>query len=139
MPRKAPFIDPLSPPGVRRTIVGRLISREELAKKGAWGREIKLLTKLQKTYSDDRFWLQLKPAMKLETLAYFLGYGAAALREEWQMFQYAQAEKQNLQQYDLDRASMLSMMESTKEEPSAAPLKKRETLIDWADSAGGGI
>lgn len=136
MPRKPPPPpDPLSPRGIRLTIVKKLVSREALAQKGAYGRELAILAKLQAKYpAADSFWLNLKPALKLESLTYFLGtYGAASLKQEYDAWQFSQAQTNAQIDYDLDRLSILAMMASAEDASAGEAPKKRVTQLDWAD------
>lgn len=133
--RKPPQFDPLSPHSVRLACVSRLVSQEALKKPGAWGRELHILKRLQAQYSDESFWLTLSPADKLDSLAYFLApFGAAQLREHWNLHQYAAAQEN---QIAIDRASSSDMMDSganTVAEADLPVVKPRETPVSWADS-----
>ena len=125
--------DPLSPHSIRVTIVRKLVSPAALkASKTAWGRELAILKKLQKTYNSDDFWLTLAPAEPLETWAWVIApYGAAALREQWNLYAFGRAQDQ----ITLDAPSSRLMMEGSGEEMESAPvLVRKQTPIDWADS-----
>jgi len=101
-------------------------------------REMALLGKLRRHYPDIEFWLSLKPALPLGSLAYFLGdCGAAALKVEWVQYQTGKYHKLVMERREVD-------METEKLERELFPLidldigvntrKVKETPISWASS-----
>lgn len=137
MPRTPPRFNPLSPHGVRCTVVRRLLKPEVLKVSKHWGRELAILKRLQQKHPLDQFWLELSMAEKLDTLAWFLGaYGAGALQEQWQQFQFRHSTEQRQAEADqqrLDSLSTAGMMETTSTDDLPALQPKRDALA-WADS-----
>lgn len=136
MPRKPPRFDSLSPHGVRLAIVKKLVTPAALAVKGAWGRELSILKRLQAKYNSDDFWLWLSPAELLDSLAYFLGaYGSESLREHWNLYLFHRAQELAAQEDAAGRASTRSYLASTSmpDRLEDKP-KRRENAITWADS-----
>lgn len=138
MPRRPPKFDPLSPQSVRVTIVQRLVTPESLAGKGAWGRELHILKKLQETFRDEAFWLELAPAEQLESLSYFVApFGAAQLREQWNLHVFGRAQEQ----ISIDSQTSARMMDCGGLDDGVADLpvlKKKENAIAWCDSGSEG-
>lgn len=136
MPRRPPRFDPLSPQGVRITIVQRLVKAGSLAAKGGWPRELHILKKLQKEFSAEDFWLELTPAEQLDSLCWFLGeYGRAALKEQYNLHLFGRAQEQ----ISIDSQASAAMIEAT-DGPGGVTtlpaLRKKESPIAWCDSGG---
>ncbi len=132
---RRPFrFDPLSTHGVRTIIVRRLVNAASLAAKGAWGRELAILKKLQLRFPDDSFWLALRPAEQFESLAWCLGeYGRGAVEREWQNYQFGRAQDQ----IEIDSIPTTPMIADTAEAIAALPpLRKRQTAMSWSDDQG---
>jgi hypothetical protein len=130
--RKPPQFCPLSPHGVRITIVQRLVNPASLKQKGAWGRELQILKRLQLRYPDDTFFLTLSPAEQVDSLTYFVApFGAAQLQREWNLYQFSRAQDR---QIAVDMESMPRIMEDTPAD-SLPALKPKETAVGWSDSA----
>lgn len=132
--RKPPAIDPLSPHGIRVAVVAKLVSKESLAVRGAWGRELQILKRLQARFTADDFWLSLDPAEKLASLSYFVApFGAGQLKEQWDQHLFRGAMDRQQEQLDSYlRVSTLDNARQTEDAPQV-PLKRRETAISWAD------
>lgn len=137
MPRRPPpRPSPLSPHGIRLTVIKRLLKPEVLKVSKNWGRELAILKRLQRSYEMDAFWLELPMAEKLDSLCWFLTpFGQGCIKEQWQQFQFRHSTEQNqavADQTRLDSLSSQRMMESTPDDlPAIQP--KRDSLA-WADS-----
>jgi len=136
-PKRKP-IDPLSPHGVRLGVVARLVKPETFKVKGAWGRELHALKRLQLDFNDDCFWISLHPAERLDTLVWFMGsYGKAALKKEWNLFHFAKEQEQQQMEAQVQRQNAIdsqdsnNMMEDAGE--SERVVKPRQTVVSWAD------
>lgn len=128
--RKPPKVDPLSPHAVRLAVVGRLVSPESLKQKGAWGRELHILKRLQLSFLDDAFWLTLQPAERVNSLSWFLTpFGKGSLQQHWNMHRFQKAQEQNA----IDSQSSVPMIEDATGQTEAAPLRPRKTQVSWAD------
>ena len=127
--------DPLSPAGISRSILARLLKPEALRQQGVWGRELKVLSRLRKSYPDESFWLNLRPHEKLDSLLYLTtDSGQSALREFWAVHQMEQGDLQNW----IDKAEKRSMMGESEfdppiEETPVKPDTRRMSPAAWAD------
>lgn len=127
VPRKRRGLDPLSPAGIRWTIICRLVKEERLADQKARARELGALKRLQQEFNLDQFWLELALPEQLDTILWFMtDYGRTALREYWRAFQFAHSQAKH--QMELDSTSTVPIFDLTPQ-----PLKKRKTALDWAD------
>jgi hypothetical protein len=123
-------IDPLSPAGISCSILARLLKPEALRQPGVWGRELKILSKLRKSYPDEVFWLNLRPHEKLESLSYLLTEnGQAALREFWVTHQL---EKEDLLKW-VDKCGILDSLTDSGEAPKTEVKPKKLSMAEWAD------
>ena len=127
--------DPLSPAGISRSILARLLKPGVLNQPGAWGRELKFLSRLRKEYPDESFWLNLRPHEKLDTLLYLTtDLGKAALKEFWASHQLEQFDLQNW----IDKAEKRGMIGDSEfdppiEEIPVRPDTRRMSPAAWAD------
>lgn len=111
----------------------------------ARAREWSLLKRLRKKYEPIAFWRRVKPAIPLDSLTYFYGFGAEALQDEWNQYITLLATQRIEEAKELDRnieelERLLSAQEPNKELDTAAKTetieqltKKKIGLLEWAD------
>lgn len=100
------------------------------------GRELAILKKLRIKYSPLEFWLGVKPAIPLDSLTYFFGYGAAALQDEWLTYQIGLAEKTRLTVRDIDNdiRTLENNLDTENKMDTIENRPKKQNAIEWADS-----
>ena len=87
------------PPSFSQSLIQRLIKPENLAKEGAWAREMKMLNTLKKTYSDKAFWSNVE--IKLPSLAFFFtSAGKDFLQKVKNKIEYVKVEKDKVELSD---------------------------------------
>lgn len=111
----------------------------------ARAREWSLLKKLRKKYEPIAFWRRIKPAIPLDSLTYFYGFGAEALQDEWNQYITLLATQRIEEAKELDRniealERILASQEQNKgldtaikTETIEQPSKKKIGLLEWAD------
>lgn len=111
----------------------------------ARAREWSLLKKLRKKYEPIAFWRRIKPAIPLDSLTYFYGFGAEALQDEWNQYITLLATQRIEEAKELDRnievlERMLASQEQNKgldtdvkTETIEQLAKKKIGLLEWAD------
>lgn len=130
-PRKRQSLDPLSPHAIRIAIVKRLVAPASLTAKGGYARELHILKRLQAICPDDAFFLDLRPAEKLNSLAWFLTeYGRTALQQQFDLHRFGKAQEQ----FQLDSAASRPMIESSASDiADLPPLRPKGDDLMWAD------
>jgi hypothetical protein len=114
-------------------IVRRLVAPKVLKAKGVWGRELGVLKRLQKEFADDAFWLQLAPALPLDTLLWFCGeFGHASLKREWDLWIFSKAQDRAQMAADTERAER----EHTDRVDALLEVARANELLDSAPSTG---
>ncbi len=118
-------------------VLHQLLVPGTLNQKGAYGRELKVFKTLRREIDDIDFWLNLKPAIPLNSLLYFKSdYAMAQLKLDYGMFKLEKAERQRAEQAQLDRE-----IQELEQHLEPIPLDttnktnrvKRKSVIEWAD------
>lgn len=111
----------------------------------ARAREWSLLKRLRKKYEPIAFWRRIRPAIPLDSLTYFYGFGAEALHEEWTQYITFLATQRVEEARELDRnieelERLLVAQDPNKDLDTSAKsqtieqlTKKKIGLLEWAD------
>lgn len=123
------------------SIIQKLVDPESLkATKSAWGREVKLLNDFLKRYPDETFWSNWGVGYPVRSLAWFKGGGAPELENAWRMHLYMKAHQtqqsaaRSTKPLDMESMSDITGGVTGEIEEEQPPLKKRDTVLAWADS-----
>lgn len=108
-----------------------------------WG----IFKRLRKRYEPIDFWQRIRPAIPLDSLTYFYGFGAEALHAEWRQYVAHIAIEQMEQDRDFERKIAQLERQVAAEEavsPEAKQLdivpkeeiikRKPRNALEWADS-----
>lgn len=105
-------------------------------------KEWAILSRLRKRYEPIEFWQRIKPAIPLDSLTYFYGFGAEALHAEWRQYVTNIAIGQMEEERDFERkVARLEYLVAASEaksvdvEPKETKIKRKpRNALEWADS-----
>lgn len=122
-------------------VLRQLIDPKVYADFGLRAKEWSILKRLRKRYAPIEFWQRVKPAIPLDTLLYFYGFGAEALEQEWKEYLVLLATQKMVENQELDRnieKLERQLAETPPEnkldiEPNKGTIQRKLTALEWAD------
>lgn len=100
-------------------------------------REWSILKKLRQKYEPIDFWKRVRPAIPLDTLAYFYGYGAEALHKEWDeyiTFLFIQTSEQ-AEELERNIAKLERLLEKPLDtKAKTTTIEHKPNALEWADT-----
>ena len=102
-------------------------------------RELGILKRLRARYNPLEFWASLKPAIRLNSLAWFLtDYGAQSLQQEWNAYQIGEAQRkaERAAALDSDIRQLEDQLDpiSLDTERNTNTVNRKQSVLEWADT-----
>lgn len=126
--------------GKTRSILRHILTDTTLGDKQAFARELGLFKRLRKNMPDLAFWESVRPAIKLDTLLYFLGaYGAAQLKQDYGLYEFGKAEQARAEaaqlEHDIQRLEDQIELDRVDKNPTVEQNRpKRQSTAQWVDA-----
>lgn len=103
-----------------------------------YAREMKNLNDLLKKYPEEQFWLDLHPGYGVRSLAWFKGEGFIQIEQAWRLYLFAKAQEKKEERIESENANFPENpldTESNSRILESPPIKKKQSVLEWADSA----